>query len=554
MTLSYMSSMVMSRRTVDRTNEQQIRELHNVCSSLELSVTDTGAALANTDSNKRRHELRNITRQIDWSINQLKTIRETSFQSNCDRLLEIATTFKNGPAKRPGPLTASLATELESAFKAFEKESLKLPPIPATLPETLTTSSRIASFVTVASFVAAAAAAFHILSRVSTSLNRIKDNCLRFRSDLPLVEVEGTTEELHTLDKKFRQLFDTISNLVQAERALLENSRDCIFSLDKDGKFITFNPATSELLGEVNARNIKSLTATDQTSKIIELLETSQRSAEPQRSILSLNNTESGLQHPVEATIQWAPQDETYFVIARDITKEQEIEKLKSEFFNRMNSQLTDPLRTLEETVAQFLQGQHGQLNDKGRATLVTAQSSLVRLIQLLRDLQCLSQMERCELAVNPRSVDIAAVLTEAVAEMTPFAAAKGISLSVEANHDQVSIDHGRIIQVLINLLSNAVKFSERNTKVKVCSIVTANSLQISVEDEGRGIAMEDFETLFERFQQTRASDSLMLGGSGLGLYVCKGIVEQHGGTIEVFSQPARGTKFLIVLPGSVAI
>lgn len=541
--------MVLSRRTYDKTHEQQIRELHTVCGSLQLSVMDTGVALVNKDEETRKKQLLRVSRQVNLSIDQLQTIRQSAFTAACDRLLNVAETLKNRVHARNMILDARLAEELETTYKELDSAAIYLPAIPSAPTAAMTTAARIADFVTVAAFVAAAAAAFYILSKVSTSLNQIKDNCARFRSNLPLMPVEHTTDELRKLDENFQQLFDTVSKLVQAEKALLENSKDCIFSLDKNGFFLTSNPATRELLGDVNAKNLKTLTATSEIQRLNELLEVSANSNEPQRTVLFLNNIQSGLQHPVEAIIRWSGQDAEYFVIGRDVTKEQEIEKLKSEFFSRMNSQLSEPLQSLEDAVTQLMQGKHGEINNKGQATLRTAQSSLVRLIQLLRDLQCLSQMERCELNVTPVRVDIANVLRTAVEEMTPFAAAKGIKVSVLSEHDFASIDPDRIIQVLINLLSNAVKFSERQTSVRVSSTLTRDSLQIAVEDEGRGIAREDLGSLFERFQQTRVSDSLELGGSGLGLYVCKGIVDQHGGTIEVFSEPAQGTKFLITLP-----
>lgn len=549
MTLSYLSSMVLARRTHDKTQEQQVRELHNVCGSLQLGVMDTGAALANKDKETRKQQLLRASRKIDLSINQLQAIRQSSFTSTCDKLLSIAEKFKHRVEAPEETLDAGMAKELETTYKALDSESRHLAGIPSAPATDLTTVAKISDFVTVAAFVAAAAAAFYILSKVATSLNQIKDNCARFRSNLPLLPVEHSTDELRKLDENFQLLFDTVSKLVRAEKALLENSKDCIFSLDRNGFLQTSNPATRELLGEVIGRDLKTLTATIEVQRLHELLELSANSNEPQRAVLYLSNIQSGLQHPVEAIIRWSEPDAAYFVIGRDITKEQEIEKLKSEFFTRMNSQLSEPLQSLEDTVTQLMQGQHGELNSKGQATLLTAQSSLVRLIQLLKDLQCLSQMERCELTVTPKRVDIADVLCKAVAEMTPFGAAKGIDISVLSEHDLVSIDPDRIIQVLINLLSNAIKFSARDTSVTVSSKLTKGDVQILVEDQGRGIASEDLPGLFDRFRQTRISDSLELGGSGLGLYVCKGIVEQHGGTIEVFSQPAQGTKFLIAIP-----
>jgi len=106
------------------------------------------------------------------------------------------------------------------------------------------------------------------------------------------------------------------------------------------------------------------------------------------------------------------------------------------------------------------------------------------------------------------------------------------------------------VLQVLNELVTNAIKFSQPETLIRlVAQPCSPTEVCFIVEDHGRGIAPEKLDRIFERFQQGDGSDSRALGGTGLGLALCRSIVEQHGGRIWAESQPGRGSRFLFTLP-----
>ena len=111
--------------------------------------------------------------------------------------------------------------------------------------------------------------------------------------------------------------------------------------------------------------------------------------------------------------------------------------------------------------------------------------------------------------------------------------------------------DADRIVQVLVNLLSNAVKFSPSGGVVTIGVGLRENWVEFRVTDRGRGVPAAHHGMIFERFRQVETSDAREKGGAGLGLAICKSIIEQHGGTIGVESQSGKGSTFTLRLPAA---
>jgi len=139
-----------------------------------------------------------------------------------------------------------------------------------------------------------------------------------------------------------------------------------------------------------------------------------------------------------------------------------------------------------------------------------------------------------------------------------PAAAAK-ISFQIDATEERVLADGDRILKVLHELLTNAIKFSPQETEIRLSakSLEPANATAVAgasevcfvVEDQGRGIAPDKLEKIFDKFHQGDASDTRSRGGTGLGLALCRSIIEQHSGRIWAESAKDKGSRFLFTLP-----
>ena len=173
------------------------------------------------------------------------------------------------------------------------------------------------------------------------------------------------------------------------------------------------------------------------------------------------------------------------------------------------------------------------------------------RMERLVEDLLDTSRVALGKLEIHPSEVDLAALAVSVVARMEDDPSrGPQHTLLVRANEPVVGVwDAERLDQVITNLLSNAIKYSPRGGEIVVAVRTTESGAALSVSDPGLGIHAEQIEHLFEPF--TRIRNGLEVGGSGLGLYIAQQMVTRHGGSIEVESQPGRGSTFTVLLPRS---
>ena len=150
---------------------------------------------------------------------------------------------------------------------------------------------------------------------------------------------------------------------------------------------------------------------------------------------------------------------------------------------------------------------------------------------------------------MQPSKCNTADLIIQAAQTMQSMAYSAQINLNVKPASIEIFADSDRILQALTNLLSNAIKFSQPGQTVELRSMVNSNYLQIEIQDQGRGIPPDKQQLIFERFQQVDASDSRSKGGTGLGLPICRSIIEQHKGQIWVESILGKGSTFYILLP-----
>ncbi|MCA1811462.1 MAG: HAMP domain-containing histidine kinase [Halobacteriales archaeon] len=176
---------------------------------------------------------------------------------------------------------------------------------------------------------------------------------------------------------------------------------------------------------------------------------------------------------------------------------------------------------------------------------------NLERLRDLVRDILDGARLQASRLALRPAAAPLSSLLVPCVQEIADVAAARGVAVAGGPwPDDPVVADPGRVHQVVMNLLWNAVKFTPQGGRVTLGARVVGGEAEVVVRDTGIGIRAADLGRLFQPFVQVHAPGQSPEAGTGLGLYICRGIVEQHGGHIWAESDgPGKGSAFGFTLP-----
>jgi signal transduction histidine kinase len=238
-------------------------------------------------------------------------------------------------------------------------------------------------------------------------------------------------------------------------------------------------------------------------------------------------------------------------MVLRDITSQKEIERVKSNFLSVVSHELRTPLHSIKGFVDIILMGKTGEINALQRDFLTTVKDSTSSLQRLIDDLLEFSRMEAGQIKLKPEIISLYEVANTAVERLLPLAQESKLELlnSIPDTMALIEADPLRIGQVLTNLVSNACKFTPAGGRILISARDLGESIQVSVQDTGIGIPEEEQPKVFQRFYQVDSSATRAYRGAGLGLTICKFIVEYHRGRIWVESKSGEGSTFHFILP-----
>ncbi len=349
-----------------------------------------------------------------------------------------------------------------------------------------------------------------------------------------------------------KQTEQSAVNSANRLRSILESVGEAIVMVDLDGICLVANKNVSDVL-ELPVDQIigRSFVELRSQSNIL-FAEGNLPQGEPDAILLRSRGAVPRLFYEFSASVQDDfGQTTGRIYVYRDVTRETEVDRMKSDFIATVSHELRTPMTSIKGSLGLVLGGIAGNLPSEAKELLEIAQNNTDRLIRLINDILDISRIEagKMELRLAPLSPGDA--VARAVQELEGYAAHRSIQVSAHVAEGLPSAlaDADRLQQVLVNLLSNAIKFSEPATAVHISAVQDGREIRISVRDQGPGISADQLRHIFEKFHRVDNASTRKTGGTGLGLAICKAIVDEHEGRIWVESEVGKGSTFSFSLP-----
>lgn len=363
-----------------------------------------------------------------------------------------------------------------------------------------------------------------------------------------------------TVQRKVREavneLIEDKKNLVREKEKterILRSISDGLMVVDKEGKVVFMNEAAEKMLGKPKdqmagkhivdnldehqvASFAKNSGIPDQGDKVEEII------------VHGMENTRKILRASSAIIEDTSGMTVGTVSVLSDVTKQKEIDALKDKFVAHVSHELRSPLTIIKGAVLTVKDRIAGELNPEQEELLKDAGDGISRLERLINDLLDIAKIESGKMELRLAPVNINELIQKVVDSSQLWAKSKKLELkTIPGTILETQADTDKITQIIMNLISNAIKFTPEQGHIDIATTIKPeeNNIYISVRDSGVGIAKDNLHKVFQKFQQFGVGR----GGSGLGLFICKELVEMHGGQISIESDLGRGTTFTFTIP-----
>ncbi len=381
-----------------------------------------------------------------------------------------------------------------------------------------------------------------------------------------LKENAFTEDHIRVLYTIANQASIAIERLRGAEKskiqASVESMVDGVIMIDENNELMVINPAAKKILdidpnSAVHFEEIRELLDFDSVAFL----------KEEKKDLLRREVNIFGVpcQMQISSVLDVEERDIGTVVWLRDISREKEIDQMKSEFISVVSHELRTPLTSMKNAINIILGGMAGEITQNQRKFLSLANKNIDRLAGIINNLLDLSKLEAGKVEIRFQEVDLNEPLDTVISSLIPQAEDKSITMRKEipVGLPKIYGDTDKIEQIFTNLINNAIKFTPEGGSITVAARLVhspegvpteeyelnGNFIEICVEDTGIGIPEEELDHVFDKFHQIAGSLTREIGGTGLGLPITKGLIEAHKGEIRVESEVGKGSRFVFTLP-----
>lgn len=379
-------------------------------------------------------------------------------------------------------------------------------------------------------------------------------------------ELEINSHDLSHAMETLKASQKKLEEINAKDEAFLKSIGEGLIVVNQEGKVILANKVALELsgfpqnqlLGKVWAKDLPAV-EDEQSRKILyEKLPVYDALHNQERKTVKVWYRFDGMRIPVIVTA--APvvidgKNQGAVVVFRDITKEEEIDKAKSEFISLASHQLRTPLAAIKWFIELLFDTK--ELTEEQKDFIGNISRSTERMIELVNALLNISRIESGRITINPQQTSLEVLIKDIISSLEKDITNKKQQLKIEVEPDlpEISIDQKMIRIVYENLLTNAIKYTPSGGEISVSVYKKDNDVVSEIADSGLGIPEKDYSRVFDKFYRGENVVKVEPDGTGLGLYLAKAVVTSSGGKIWFESTEGKGTTFFFSLPltGTVA-
>jgi NtrC-family two-component system sensor histidine kinase KinB len=394
-----------------------------------------------------------------------------------------------------------------------------------------------------------------IAERISDVFNEALEKKMTLNAQELSKKYESIINDKSNNEEVAWKKYNKVLNGKKETEAVIRSIAEGLLVVDAKGKVVMMNPAAEKLLDVEKKDKIGRPVLEDiKKEQLVSLAKGSPDKEGAEIEIVSKEDETKKILRSSTAVIEDENGQTVGMVsVLSDVTKQKELDQMKSDFVSKVSHELRTPIVTVQNSLALLLSKTTGPVTNEQEKFLSIAQRNLKRLGHLIDDLLDLSKLEASKMEMKFESHSIEKLVEEVCETIATWAQSKAIKIEHKVGNDipNINLDYNKIIQVLTNIIGNAVKFTPREGMINVEAGIDGSkeNVLVSVTDTGPGIAKEGVDKVFDKFQQVGERVSTDISGTGLGLSIAKEIVELHGGKIWVESDKGQGAKFTFILP-----